>query len=78
MNSFSSQEKFPEEKTCEKVMQKKRRRRVPRQKAADAGNEKDEFVVEIKVGLFTFEAFHHYHTQNYTRKFQFHHSHMKE
>ena len=35
----------------EKVMQKRRRRRVPRQKAArdDAGTEKEEFVVEIKV-----------------------------
>ena len=59
-------------------MQKKRRRRVARQKAADAGSEKDEFVVEIKVGLFTFKAFHYYHTQKYTRKFHFLHSHMKE
>ena len=36
-----------------KVMQKRRRRRVPRQKARDDGNEKEEFVVEIKVGLLT-------------------------
>ena len=43
----------------EKVMQKRRRRRVPRQKAArdDAGTEKEEFVVEIKVWLVIFEIF---------------------
>ena len=41
----------------EKVMQKRRRRRVPRQKAArdDAGTEKEEFVVEIKVWLVLFD-----------------------
>ena len=32
-----------------KVMQKRQRRRVPRQKAARDDAEKDEFVVEIKV-----------------------------
>ena len=31
-------------------MQKRQRRRVPRQKAARDDAEKDEFVVEIKVG----------------------------
>ena len=38
-------------------MQKRRRRRVPRQKAArdDAGTEKEEFVVEIKVWLVLFD-----------------------
>ena len=34
-------------------MQKRRRRRVPRQKARDDGTGKEEFVVEIKVGLLT-------------------------
>lgn len=34
-------------------MQKRRRRRVPRQKARDDGTGKEEFVVEIKVGILT-------------------------